>query len=58
MNIEIKQSILIEYLNYVIKGVSSKNIIPILNCIKFDLTNEGLYMTVSDNESAIKTFIV
>jgi len=57
MNIEIKQNILIEYLNYVIKGVSSKNIIPILNCIKFDLTNEGLYMTASDNESAIKTFI-
>lgn len=57
MNIEIKQSILLENLNYVIKGISSKNIIPILNCIKFELTNEGLYMTSTDNESAIKTFI-
>jgi DNA polymerase-3 subunit beta len=57
MNIEIKQSILLENLNYVIKGISTKNIIPILNCIKFELTNEGLYMTSTDNESAIRTFI-
>lgn len=57
MNIEIKQSILLEHLNYVIKGISTKNIIPILNCIKFELTNEGLYMMSTDNESAIKTFI-
>lgn len=57
MNIEIKQSILLEHLNYVIRGISTKNIIPILNCIKFELTNEGLYMTSTDNESAIKTFI-
>ena len=57
MNIEIKQSILLENLNYVIRGISTKNIIPILNCIKFELTNEGLYMTSTDNDSAIKTFI-
>ena len=57
MNIEIKQDILLENLNYVIRGISTKNIIPILNCIKFELTNEGLYMTSTDNESAIKTFI-
>ena len=49
--------ILIEHLNYVIKGISSKNIIPILNCIKFELTNEGLYLLSTDNEIAIKTFI-
>lgn len=57
MKIEIKQSILIEHLNYVIKGISSKNIIPVLNCIKFELTDEGLYLTSTDNEIAIKTFI-
>ena len=57
MNIEIKQDILLEHLNYVIRGISTKNIIPILNCIKFELENEGLYMTSTDNESAIKTFI-
>ena len=57
MNFEIKQDILVENLNYVIRGISNKNIIPILNCIKFELTNEGLYMLSTDNESAIKTFI-
>ena len=57
MNFEIKQSILLNNLNYVIKGISNKNIIPILNCIKFELTNDGLYMTSTDNEGAIKTFI-
>lgn len=57
MNLEIKQSILMEGINYVIRGISTKNIIPILNCIKFELKNDGLYMTSTDNESAIKTFI-
>ena len=57
MKFEIKQNILIEHLNYVIKGISSKNIIPVLNCIKFELTNEGLYLISTDNDIAIKTFI-
>lgn len=57
MKLVIKQSILMEHLNYVIRGISSKNLIPILNCIKFDLTDEGLYLMSTDNEIAIKTFI-
>lgn len=57
MKFEIKQNILMEHLNYAIKGISNKNIIPILNCIKFELTNEGLYLLSTDNEIAIKTFI-
>lgn len=57
MKIKIKQNILMEHLNYVIKGVSSKNLIPILNCIKFELTSDGLYLMSTDNEIAIKTFI-
>lgn len=57
MKLEIKQDILLEHLNYVIKGISSKNLRPILNCIKFDLTEEGLYLESTDNEIAIKTFI-
>ena len=57
MKFEIKQNILMEHLNYVIKGISSKNIIPVLNCIKFELTSEGLYLISTDNEVAIKTFI-
>ena len=57
MKFEIKQDVLIEHLNYVIRGISSKNLRPILNCIKFELTNEGLYLMSTDNEIAIKTFI-
>lgn len=57
MKLEIKQNILMEHLNYVIKGISSKNIIPVLNCIKFELTNEGLFLLSTDNDVAIKTFI-
>ncbi len=57
MKLKIKKNILMENLNYVIKGISSKNLIPILNCIKFDLNSDGLYMMSTDNEIAIKTFI-
>lgn len=57
MNFYIKQNILLEHLNYVIKGVSSKNLIPILNCIKFELTEDGLYLYSTDSEISIKTFI-
>lgn len=57
MKLIIKQEILMEHLNYVIKGISTKNLIPVLNCIKFELTNEGLYLMSTDNEIAIKTFI-
>lgn len=57
MKLKIKQKVLMEHLNYVIRGISSKNIIPILNCIKFELTSEGLYLLSTDNDLAIKSFI-
>ena len=57
MKFEIKQNILMEHLNYAIKGISNKNLIPILNCIKFELNDDGLYLMSTDNEIAIKTFI-
>ena len=57
MKIKIKQKVLLEHLNYAIKGISNKNLIPILNCIKFDLKEDGLYLLSTDNEIAIKTFI-
>lgn len=57
MKIKIKQKVLLEHLNYAIKGISTKNLIPILNCIKFELVDEGLYLLSTDNEIAIKTFI-
>lgn len=57
MKLKIKQNILMEHLNYAIKGISNKNLIPILNCIKFELTEDGLYLMSTDNDIAIKTFI-
>lgn len=57
MKLTIKQNKLLEHLNYVIKGISNKNLIPILNCIKFELNEDGLYLMSTDNEIAIKTLI-
>lgn len=57
MNFKIKKENLLKHLNYVIKGISNKNIRPILNCIKFDLEIDGLYLSSTDNDIAIKTFI-
>lgn len=57
MNFKIKKENLLKNLNYVIKGISNKNIRPILNCIKFELTNEGLYLESTDNDIAIRTLI-
>ena len=57
MKLKIKQKVLMEHLNYVIRGISSKNLIPILNCIKFELNKDGLYLMSTDNEIAVKTFI-
>lgn len=57
MKVVIKQNILMEHLNYVIRGVSNKNLIPVLNCIKFDVNKEGICLSSTDNEIAIKSFI-
>lgn len=57
MNFKIKKENLMKHLNFVIKGISNKNIRPILNCIKFELKPEGLYLSSTDNDIAIRTFI-
>lgn len=57
MKFTIDKSVLLENLNNVIKGVSTKNVIPVLNGIKFDLKSEGLYLTASDSELTINSFI-
>jgi len=57
MKIKIKKDILLENLNKVSKALSSKNLVPALAGIKFDLTNEGLTLTASDNDITIRSFI-
>jgi len=57
MKFKIKKSVLLDSLNDVSKALSSKNIIPILSGIKFNLTKDKLELTASDNDITIKTFI-
>lgn len=57
MNLEIEKNILLKALTKVSVGVTSRNIIPVLNGILFDLTNKGLSLTATDNDITIKTFI-
>ena len=40
-----------------LKAISTKNLVPALAGIKFDLTNEGLTLTASDNDITIRSFI-
>ncbi len=57
MKFTIDKNVLLENLNNVIKGVSTKNVIPVLNGIKFELTSDGLSLTASDSELTINSFI-
>lgn len=57
MKFSIKKNLLLENLSYVIKAISPKNIIPVLNGIKFELTKKGLELTASDSELIIQTLI-
>lgn len=57
MKFSIKKNIILEQLTNVSKAISTRNIIPILNGVKFELSNEGLYLTASDSDLTIKSFI-
>lgn len=57
MKIKIRKDILLENLNKVSKALSTKNLVPALAGIKFDLTKEGLTLTASDNDITIRSFI-
>ena len=57
MKLKIKKELLLENLNKVSKAISTKNLIPILAGIKFDLNDNGLTLTASDNDITIQTFI-
>ncbi len=57
MKFKIKKNIILDQLVNVSKAISSRNIIPILNGIKFELTSEGLTLMASDTDLTIKSFI-
>ena len=57
MKFTIKKEILMDALNKVSKAISSRNVIPVLAGIKFELNNKRLTLTASDNDITIQTFI-
>lgn len=57
MKFSVKKEILLHSLNSVSKALSNKNLIPVLSGIKFNLTDEGLFLSASDNDISIETFI-
>lgn len=58
MKIKIKKDLLLENLNKVSKAISTKNLVPALAGIKFDLNSDGLTLTASDNDITIQSFII
>ena len=57
MKFTIKREILLEALNKVSKAISTKNLIPVLAGIKFELKKKKLVLTASDNDITIQTTI-
>lgn len=57
MKLKIEKDILLENLNAVSKAMTTRNIIPVLNGIEFDLQKKGLYLTATNNDITVKTFI-
>lgn len=57
MKFQIEKHIILNNIIDVTRAISSKNIIPILNGIKFELNKDGLYLTASDSELLIKSLI-
>lgn len=57
MKFTIEKNILLVHLNSVSKAMTTKNIIPVLNGIEFNLKKEGLYLTATNNDITIKNFI-
>ena len=57
MKLTIKKDLLLNALNKVSKAISTKNLIPVLAGIKFELKKKKLILTASDNDITIQTII-
>ena len=57
MKFTIKKELLLDPLNKVSKAISTKNLIPVLAGIKFELKKKRLILTASDNDITIQTWI-
>ena len=57
MKFTIKKELLLDALTKVSKAISTKNLIPVLAGIKFELKKKKLILTASDNDITIQTII-
>ena len=57
MKFTIKKELLLDALVKVSKAISTKNLIPVLGGIKFELKKKKLILTASDNDITIQTII-
>lgn len=57
MKLTIKKDLLLDALNKVSKAISTKNLIPVLAGIRFDVSKKKLTLTASDNDITIETTI-
>lgn len=57
MKLIIEKEVLVNNLENVSRALSTRNIIPVLNGIKFSTTKDGLFLTASDNDISIEIFI-
>lgn len=57
MKFRINKNVFLDQINIVSKAISSKNIIPVLAGIKLELNDNGLFLTASDNDMIIQSFI-
>ena len=57
MKFTIKRELLLDSLMKVSKAISTKNLIPVLGGIKFELKKKKLTLTASDNDITIQTII-
>ena len=57
MKFTIKKELLLDALTKVSKAISTKNLIPVLAGIKFELKKKKLTLTASDNDITIQTII-
>ncbi len=57
MNFTIDREVLLENLNIISRGLPSKSPMPILTGIKLDVTTTDLYMTSSNTDISVETYI-
>lgn len=57
MKIKIDRHLLLTQLSYISKAIPSKTPLPALMGIKFVVSEEGLYLTTSDSDITINTFL-